>query len=77
MNENEHKSLCNRLSDVSGSLKGVSGLFNQLSEHACLETSELYGIGQLLSCLSDELVCLEDKLREDSKQSDADREEEA
>lgn len=63
MEENELKSICDRLSDVGGSLKGVSGLFSQLSDHACLQKDELYGIGQLLCALAVEVGNVEDQLR--------------
>lgn len=63
LDKNEVQSICNRLSDVSGSLKGVSGLFSQLSSHACLQNDELYGLGQLLSSLAEELVALEELLK--------------
>ena len=68
LNKNEVQSICNRLSDVSGSLKGVSGLFSQLSGHACLQNDELYGLGQLLSSFAEELISLEDLLSVESIQ---------
>ncbi|MCJ8275198.1 MAG: hypothetical protein HRT44_04165 [Bdellovibrionales bacterium] len=67
-NEIETQTLLHRLSDISGSLRGLSGLFSQASPHACLQDEEYYGLGQLLSHLSSELLNIEDFLREKYKE---------
>lgn len=51
-----------RLWIASGSLRGLGSLFRQVSLNAIFESEELFGIGQILGSLSEELGVLEDIL---------------
>lgn len=46
---------CDRLDDVQGALRGLSGLLTQGTSNPSLNGSEYYGLGQLLSNLSEEV----------------------
>lgn len=51
-----------RLWIICGSLRGLGSLFRQTNTSAVFETEELFGIGQLLEKLSEEVGILEDIL---------------
>ena len=51
-----------RLWTASGSLKGLSGLFTQGHRDTSFDDGEIYGIGQLLKKISEEISILEDIL---------------
>lgn len=51
-----------RLWIASGSLRGLGSLFRQVGLNAVFESEELFGIGQILGSLSEELGVLEDIL---------------
>ena len=55
--------ICDRLDRASGSLKGLAGLLCQSSRDICFADGELYGLGQLVGSIADELHFLEDTLR--------------
>jgi hypothetical protein len=55
--------VCDRIDDAKGSLMGMSGLLRQTSNDICFTNGELYGLGQLLKKISEELDVVEDILR--------------
>lgn len=55
--------VCDRLWEVEGSLKGLGGLFTKSLNNFCFEGEEVFGIGQLLKKLADEISRSEDILR--------------
>ena len=55
--------VCERVWTVNGSLRGVGGLLVRPSKESEITSEELYGLGQLLQKLAEELGILEDILR--------------
>ena len=56
-------SICCELWKNSGSLKGMSAVLKQQMNHPCYEGGELFGIGQLLESLSEQISRQEDILQ--------------
>lgn len=52
----------NELWHIQGSLKGISSLLQNQSEHTFLEQSDLFGLGQCLDLISNRLSDIEDSL---------------
>lgn len=63
MQKNNREEICNRLWEISGALHGIGALLQQQDKSASYEHSELFGLGQLLKSLSEEITKLEDQLR--------------
>ena len=63
INEELIDDICLRLWSVEGSLRGVGALFEQGASDPCFEAEEVFGVGQLLKSLSQELSGLEGVLR--------------
>lgn len=59
LSSKEVEEVCYRLWMLGGSLKGIGTLFEQQEMHSYYEKDELFGIGQLLKCLSREMSHLE------------------
>lgn len=54
---------CENIWAVASSLRGLSGLFNSGARDICFDDEELFGIGQLLRKLGDDLQVIEDVLK--------------
>lgn len=63
MNSKKHEEICHQVWVLSGALKGIGALFQRQSIEMPYEQSELFGLGQLFSKLSDNLSELEDAIR--------------
>ena len=55
--------VCMKLWEISGSLKGLGELCEKQCDDSYLDRQELFGIGQLLNKLSNEVSSLENCLR--------------
>jgi hypothetical protein len=63
LNKEALEDIAEKMWIAHGSLKGLAALFTQGSKNSCFESKELYGIGQLLKKISEDLEKLEDRLR--------------
>lgn len=54
---------CERIWSVQGSLKGLGGLCMRPGQSASFEDEDLYGLGQLLKKLAEDLGVIEDLIR--------------
>lgn len=68
-NQQPRDDIFDKMWSLSGSLNGIGALLQQQDPNAgyCYNHDELFGLGQLLKLLSDEISKIEDTLRSGSK----------
>jgi hypothetical protein len=64
-NQQLREDIFDKMWSLSGSLNGIGALLQQQAPNAsyCYNHDELFGLGQLLKLLSDEISIIEDTLR--------------
>ena len=58
------RDIFDKLSTLSASLRGVGALLEQQGSNSSFEHDELFGLGNLLKFTSEEILKIEDQLRE-------------
>ncbi len=63
LNQEKLNKVCKQLWELQGSLKGLGALFQRQNNETYMSPEELFGIGQLLQKIANELSEQEDILR--------------